>query len=203
MLNLNQKITGIYAITPNKAPNFVQIQQIFNRHPISILQYRRKISCVKTKLKEAGELQKLCRKNNVLFIINDEIKLAKALKADGVHLGKEDGDIIEARRLLGEDKLIGVSCYNNIKIAINAQKNGASYVAFGAMFPSKTKPNATHCSFEILNQAASILNIPIVGIGGVDFSNQSKLISAGCDSVAMISALFQSTNSAVGNKADI
>jgi thiamine-phosphate pyrophosphorylase len=198
MSNLNQKITGIYAITPNQAPNILQIQQILAQHLVTILQYRRKISCAKTKLKEANALQKICQKHNCIFIINDDVLLAKKINADGVHLGKNDTDIITARAILGNDKIIGVSCYNDINLAKNAQKLGANYVAFGAIFPSKTKPDATHCSLKTLQLAYTKLQIPVVAIGGIDFTNL-QILTSSCNSTAMVSALFQSTNHLANN----
>jgi len=111
-----------------------------------------------------------------------------------VHLGKDDTSIEVARAQLGSDAIIGVSCYNDTKLAKIAQDKGVNYVAFGALFPSNTKPNAPHCPLDIIMQAKQALAIPIVGIGGVDFDNQQQALDAGCDAVAMINALFQSTD---------
>lgn len=164
------------------------------QHNIKLLQYRHKIADVQTQLNESIQLQQLCLKHHILFIINDDINLAKKISADGVHLGENDSSIQQAREQLGGDTVIGVSCYNNIDLAKYAQNQGANYVAFGALFPSATKPNAPQCALDIITQAKQILNIPIVGIGGIDFNNQKQVFSAGCNAVAMISQLFQSTD---------
>ena len=190
----HKKISGIYAITPNKSLDLNTIEQAIVTHKINILQYRHKTTDVSIKLNEAKQLQQLCLRHNTLFIINDDINLAQKIKADGVHLGKDDTSIEVARAQLGSDAIIGVSCYNDIKLAKIAQDKGANYVAFGALFPSNTKPNAPHCPLDIIMQAKQALAIPIVGIGGVDFDNQQQALDAGCDAVAMINALFQSTD---------
>ena len=188
----HKKISGIYAITPNKILDLNTIEQAIIAHKISVLQYRHKTTDAAIKLNEAKQLQQLCLRHNTLFIINDDINLAQKIKADGVHLGKDDTSIEVARAQLGSDAIIGVSCYNDIKLAKIAQGKSANYVAFGALFPSSTKPNAPHCSLDVITQAKQILTIPIVGIGGIDFTNQHQALDAGCDAVAMINALFKS-----------
>lgn len=188
--NRYKKISGIYAITPNKTPNLDLIKRTIIRHNIGILQYRHKTTDALVKLSEAKQLQQLCCQYNTLFIINDDIDLARKINADGVHLGKNDGSIRYARQQLSENAIIGISCYNKIDLAQNAQNQGANYVAFGVLFPSPTKPDTPHCSLDIIKQAKQILDIPVVGIGGIDFQNQQHAFDAGCDAVAMISALF-------------
>ena len=191
---MNQKISGIYAITPDRMLDLNTVEQTIVKHNIRLLQYRHKTTDASVKFDEAKQLQQLCLRHNTLFIINDDINLTEKIKADGVHLGKNDESIQQARQQLGDRAIIGVSCYNDIDLAINAQHQGASYVAFGALFPSNTTPNALHCPLNTLTQAKQILNIPIVGIGGIDFDNQQQALNAGCDAVAMINALFQSTD---------
>ncbi|HIM58620.1 MAG TPA: thiamine phosphate synthase [Gammaproteobacteria bacterium] len=195
---MNQKISGIYAITPNKILDIDLIEQAIITHKISILQYRHKrqtavqtdkITDASIKINEAKQLQQLCLRHNTLFIINDDINLAQKINADGVHLGKEDDTIQTARQILGADAIIGVSCYNDIKLAEHAQNQGANYVAFGALFPSRTKPNAPSCPLNTITRAKQQLSIPIVGIGGINFDNQQQAFDAGCDAVAMINAL--------------
>ncbi|MBT6656121.1 MAG: thiamine phosphate synthase [Candidatus Thioglobus sp.] len=192
MSNLDQRIKGIYAITPNQPIDINQIEKIITRHKITILQYRHKTNDENTKLDEAQQLRQLCSVHNTLFIVNDDINLAQKIKADGVHLGKNDGSVQAARQQLGADAIIGVSCYNDIDLAKQVQKQGANYAAFGALFTSSTKPDAPHCSLEVVSRARQVLDIPIVGIGGVNFSNQQQAFDAGCDAVAMINALFDS-----------
>lgn len=191
MSNSVEKIRGIYAITPDISLNLDQIDKIITQHHISILQYRRKSIDANLKLREATKLRQLCLQHHTLFIINDDINLAQKVNADGVHLGKNDSSIQDARQQLGEHAIIGVSCYNDIDLAINTQRQGANYVAFGALFPSSTKPDAPKCSLDTIEKAKSVLNIPIVGIGGIDFNNQQQALDAGCDAVAMINTLFK------------
>ncbi len=190
----HKKISGIYAITPNKNLDLNIVEQAIITHKISLLQYRHKTTNASIKLNEAKQLQQLCLRHNTLFIINDDINLAQKISADGVHLGKNDASILTAREQLGDNAIIGVSCYNDIKLAKTAQNNGANSVAFGALFASLTKPNAPRCSLDIITQAKQILTIPVVGIGGINLDNQQQAFDAGCDAVAMINALFQSTD---------
>lgn len=190
MSNSVEKIRGIYAITPDVSLNLDQVEKVITQHYISILQYRRKTADDDLKLKEATKLRQLCLQHHTLFIINDDINLAQKVGADGVHLGKNDNSIGQARQLLKDDAIIGVSCYDDINLAINAQEKGATYVAFGALFTSSTKPDAPHCSLDTITQAQQTLKVPIVGIGGVDFNNQEDALKAGCTAVAMVSALF-------------
>mgnify|MGYP001569151393 FL=1 len=188
---LNKKISGLYAITPDQAIDFDLIKQILIQYRPSLIQYRRKINDLAIKLDEATQLRQLCSEHNTLFIINDDINLAQKVQADGVHLGKQDCTIKQAKQQLGADAIIGVSCYGNLDLALQAQQQGASYVAFGALFKSSTKPDAPCCPLDVVTQAKERLNIPIVGIGGVNFNNQQQALNAGCDAVAMIDALFK------------
>lgn len=192
--NFLHNISGIYAITPDRALDLDAIEKVIVEHNIGILQYRHKTLDAKIQLNEATQLQRLCAKHHTLFIINDDSNLAQKIRANGVHLGKNDGSIQQARRQLGAAAIIGVSCYDNIDLAKKAQQQGADYVAFGALFSSSTKPNTLHCDLNIITQAKQNLVIPIVGIGGINFDNQQSAFDAGCDSVAMIKALFQSTD---------
>lgn len=188
--DLNKKIRGIYAITPDHTLELDNIENTIKKYNIQILQYRRKNLNANIQLKEAEQLQQLCQKHHTLFIINDDINLAQKIKADGVHLGAHDGSISAARSQLGKDAIIGASCYQDINLALKAQDQDANYAAFGALFPSSTKPNAPHCPLDIVTQAKRQIHIPVVGIGGITFDNQQQAFDAGCDSVAMIGTLF-------------
>ena len=187
---LNQRIKGLYGITPNKNLNISIIEKAFNEHRINILQYRHKTLDEKLKIKEAKKLLKLCKQYNTLFIINDDVNLCEKVGADGVHLGQNDIDINSARSRLGKKFIIGISCHNDLELALKAQKNGANYIALGAVFKSNTKPNAAYCSFSKIQNIKSNINIPIVGIGGITFENQQSVLDAGCNSIAMIEGLF-------------
>jgi thiamine-phosphate pyrophosphorylase len=129
----------------------------------------------------------LCRSFAVPLIINDHLDLCAQIDADGLHLGAFDCDLGAARRLLGEDKIIGASCYNQLDLALKAQAAGASYVAFGACFSSETKPNARKADLSLFQTK---LSIPKVAIGGITLENAPQVIAAGADAIAVIHAIF-------------
>jgi thiamine-phosphate pyrophosphorylase len=139
----------------------------------------------------ASELLSLCHQYSIPLIINDDIELAATIGADGVHLGKDDGNITLARNRLGTGAIIGVSCYNALDSAIDMQNQGATYVAFGRFFPSSSKPLAAPANIETLRHAKRILNIPIVAIGGILPENGLQLLDAGADLLAVIGGLFE------------
>lgn len=155
-----------------------------------ILQYRNKCADSALCWVQATALRKLTKKFSTTFIINDNVLLAEQTAADGVHLGRDDGSIAEARAQLGNDKIIGVSCYNRLELARHATQQGADYVAFGAFFASPVKPNAPVATLELLRQARRELSQPIVAIGGITPQNGKQLIEAGADALAVISAVF-------------
>ncbi len=189
-ITIDQRINGLYGITPNKKLDIEFIESIITGHQVKILQYRHKTQDEQLKLVEAQQLRELCLTHNTLFIVNDDINLCEKVNADGVHLGQFDKSVAEARYKLGEKTIIGISCYNKIDLALEAEKSGASYVAFGALFPSITKTKAEHCKLSIIKSVKKRINIPIVGIGGITFENQNLAFNAGCDAVAMLDGLF-------------
>lgn len=154
------------------------------------VQYRDKGNDLERRLWEAQDLANLCRSLRVPLIINDDVELAKTVHADGVHLGRDDGDIQAARATLGEQAIIGISCYNELKRAHAAQAQGADYVAFGRFFPSSIKPDAVQADIELLEQASRELQIPIIAIGGITAENGGALVAAGADMLAVISEVF-------------
>ena len=156
----------------------------------SLLQYRDKSNNFQKRLQDASRLKELCFLHNAYFIINDDIQLAKTSNAHGVHLGKDDNGISEARHTLGNNAIIGVSCYNDLALAHKAEKQGANYVAFGSFFNSPTKPDASKATVELLIQAKQELSIPICCIGGITLDNAPLLINNGADMIAVISAVF-------------
>ena len=141
-----------------------------------------------------SEILNLCEKFDAKFIVNDDVRFAKKIGTKAVHLGKEDEGIKEAFEILGKDAYVGVSCYNDISLAINAAKNGASYVAFGSVFVSPTKPNAPKCDLEVVRQAKQILNLPVCVIGGINETNVGSLSLAKPDLIAVISAIYKDDN---------
>ena len=159
---------------------------------VKFFQFRSKKAVKNEKL--ASEILNLCEKFGAKFIVNDDVKFAKKIGAKAVHLGKDDEGIKEAFEILGKDAYVGVSCYNDINLAINAAKNGASYVAFGSVFTSPTKPNAPKCGLEVVKEAKQILNLPICVIGGVNETNIGSLSHVKPDLIAVISAIYKDSN---------
>ena len=159
---------------------------------VKFFQFRSKKAVKNEKL--ASEILNLCEKFGAKFIVNDDVKFAKKIGAKAVHLGKDDEGIKEAFEILGKDAYVGVSCYNDINLAINAAKNGASYVAFGSVFTSPTKPNAPKCGLEIVKEAKQILNLPVCVIGGINETNIGSLSHVKPDLIAVISAIYKDGN---------
>ena len=159
---------------------------------VKFFQFRSKKAVKNEKL--ASEILNLCEKFGAKFIVNDDVKFAKKIGAKAVHLGKDDEGIKEAFEILGKDAYVGVSCYNDISLAINAAKNGASYAAFGSVFTSPTKPNAPKCGFEVVKEAKQILNLPVCVIGGINETNIGSLSLAKPDLIAVISAIYKDSN---------
>ena len=185
-------IKGLYAITPDMADTDLLLKKVESalQGGIDILQYRNKAANHKLQTQQARAILPLCRQYNVPLIINDSVKLCLTLDADGVHLGAEDGNLAEVRKRIGRDKVLGASCYNRFDLALSAQQAGASYVAFGACFTSRTKPNAPVASLDLFKRAKVELNIPAVAIGGITLQNAALVIQAGANAVAVINAIF-------------
>lgn len=183
--------SGLYAITQTENKSGAQViaeVAVAIKGGAVVIQYRDKNPIDAVYL--ATELLNLCRSQNVPLIINDDIELAAKIGADGVHLGKHDGDIQQAKQRLGADAIIGVSCYNDVKLAIAAQQQGVTYAAFGRFFPSNSKPLAAPAQIETLQQAKKLLKIPIVAIGGILPENGEVLLNAGADLLAVIGGIF-------------
>lgn len=142
------------------------------------------------RLHQARKISDLCRRHGVYFFINDDVTLAVKANAHGVHLGRDDLPLAQARAQLGADRLIGVSCYNELERALTAQRQGANYVAFGSFFPSRTKPQAVRAAPALLRAARLHLKIPVVAIGGITSENGAALIEAGADMLAVIEGVF-------------
>jgi len=183
---------GLYAITQtdNKSVDTI-IKEVIAaiRGGAVIVQYRDKNPLDADFL--AKELVKVCHQRKVPLLVNDDVELAFRVGADGVHIGKEDGVIAQARKRLGNNAIIGVSCYNFVEQALEAQGKGATYVAFGRFFPSSSKPLAAPAQIETLQHAKRLLTIPIVAIGGILPENGAQLLTAGADLLAVIGGLFE------------
>lgn len=156
----------------------------------SIVQYRQKDSRSSAYVDDALKLRQVTHRHQAALIINDDPELANAVDADGVHIGRVDAGVAEARGIIGNDKIIGVSCYDDIELALGAQRQGADYVAFGSFFVSAVKPDAVKAPIRLIERAKSELTLPVVAIGGISQSNGALLIRAGADAIAVISAVF-------------
>ena len=185
-------IKGLYAITPDESDTaeLLRKTRLALQGGAQVLQYRNKIVDTELRLQQALALRELACEFHTTFIVNDDAQLAAQVDADGVHLGGEDGSVASARTLLGNDKIIGVSCYNRAPLAFEAVRQGADYVAFGAFFPSGVKPEAVQAEIALLHAVCRELSVPIVAIGGITQQNGTALIEAGADALAVISALW-------------
>ncbi len=184
---------GLYAISDQHliaADKFAASIEATLRGGASVVQYRDKSSDRQRRGQQAQTVVALCQKYQATSIINDDIELALAVGADGVHLGLEDGSLQQARARLGAQAIIGITCYNDLQRAIQAEQQGANYVAFGRFFSSSTKPNATPATLELLQQARREISLPICAIGGITLKNAPPLLAAGVDLLAVVNALF-------------
>ena len=193
---MSQKISGLYAVTPDIADTDLLLKKVEAalQGGINLLQYRNKTANHKLQTQQSRAILPLCRQYNVPFIINDSVKLCLTLDADGVHLGADDGNLADVRSRIGKDKILGASCYNRFDLALEAEKAGASYVAFGACFASTTKPNALVAALDLFTRAKTELTIPTVAIGGITLQNAPQVLHAGANSIAVIQAIFGAEN---------
>lgn len=181
---------GLYLVTPDETDSNRLCQRVRAVLPFAAcLQYRNKGATPALRGQQAALLQALCADADVPLIVNDESALALSVGAAGVHLGADDGGIAAARAVLGSDAMIGVSCYDDLQRAVAARHAGADYIAFGAFFPSPSKPDACHADPALLRDAAT-LGLPRVAIGGITPDNAGVLVDAGADLVAVISGVF-------------
>ncbi|MGH8214245.1 MAG: thiamine phosphate synthase [Rhodanobacteraceae bacterium] len=182
--------TGLYAITDGPREDLCAVVRAALEGGATMLQYRDKTRDADRRLREARALAALCTEFRAPLIVNDDIELARASGAAGVHLGESDEAISVARAALGANAIIGVSCHDSLERARDAAAEGADYLAFGAFFPSTTKPGARHATPDLLRKARG-LDRPLVAIGGITAENGGSLIAAGADFLAVISALFR------------
>lgn len=186
-------LKGLYAITDPKlmpGDRFTESAEAALASGVRILQYRDKSNEPGRRLIQAQRLRQLCDQYNVLLIINDDIQLALDVNADGVHIGKDDSALLQARQRLGDNKIIGVSCYNQLSLAHSAIQGGANYIAFGSFFGSRIKPDAPVASIELVESIRQQYATPVCCIGGITRENCAPLISAGADMLAVISDIF-------------
>ncbi len=190
-------LNPIYAITDYENHTHEEVlersESLF-RAGINLIQYRNKSCDIDQSIEYAASLKQLCIQYDVTLIINDSIKITEAIEADGLHIGKDDFSITDAKICL-PNKIIGVSCYNDLNLAIEAEKKGADYVAFGAFFPTTSKSNTVPAPIGIIQRAKSVITIPIVAIGGITPINAGPLVSAKVDFIAAISGLYKDSDS--------
>jgi thiamine-phosphate pyrophosphorylase len=189
---VTRAISGLYAVTPDIAdtPALIAAAEAALAGGARLLQYRNKAATAPLRLAQARALRALSRKFRVPLVINDHLELALAVQADGLHLGAEDGSLAVARARLGPARILGASSYDRLELALEAERLGVDYVAFGSFFPSSVKPGAARAPLALLRNAKRRLSVPVVAIGGITLENAPGLIAAGADGVAVISALF-------------
>ena len=200
MIMTSNIINGIYAITPDWEDTrqlIIKTEELLS-NKINLLQYRNKKASKQLRMTQAKELQALCHHYQVPFIINDDYELCGILNADGIHLGKDDITIEEVRDRLGNDIIVGISCYNDFERVNEMMTTNCDYIALGACFPTNTKPNAPHASLNFLENVVEISIKPVVAIGGINLDNCVPIINSGVNAIAMINALYSTDK--VSNK---
>lgn len=199
----SRRLSGLYAVTPETSDGRwlgLRVEAAL-AGGARIVQYRSKSNDPQVRREQCAHLVELCRAYGALLIVNDDVGLARELNADGVHLGREDTPPAAARAELGAGCLIGVSCYDSLPRALEAQDQGADYVAFGSFFASPVKPQAARAPLALLRAARSVLALPIVAIGGITPDNASVLVEAGADALAVISSLFDAPDTLAAARA--
>lgn len=187
-------LRGLYAITPTALcadpPRLVRDVDAALRGGARLIQYRDKSLDPARRLESASALRKLCESFGARLIVNDDVELAVAAEAHGVHLGLEDMPLVEARARLGKDAIIGITCADSLERARAASLGGADYLAFGAFFPSITKPDARHATLELLRAVRAHTRLPICAIGGITPRRAPALIEAGANLIAAVEGVF-------------
>ena len=177
----------IYLISPQKIYEkkfYEDLNNILRTNKVKYFQLRLKRISTSKLIKIAKKVRKITKKNKVKFLINDKPLIAKIIDADGCHIGQKDMNFVRARKILGKNKIIGLTCHNSKKFAIDAKKKGANYVAFGSFFKSPTKKTAFRANLEILRWAKKKINMPTVAIGGINSSNYKKILLNGANLIA-------------------
>ena len=177
----------IYLISPQKinGENFYkELNNVLKTKKVKYFQLRLKKISSSNLIKISKKIKKIVRKNKVKFLINDKPYVAKIINADGCHIGQKDMNYISARKILGKNKIIGVTCHNSKKLALKAKKEGANYVAFGSFFKSTTKKTTFRANLELLRWARKKINMPIVAIGGINNSSYKKILFSGANFIA-------------------
>jgi thiamine-phosphate pyrophosphorylase len=196
---IEREPTLLYLISPLEVGgNFPQrLVRALDAAPVAAFQFRVKDVDQHEAARLAAPLQEICAARDVAFIVNDSISLAKRIGADGVHLGQEDGTVEEARKMLGRDAQIGVTCHDSRHLAMDAGEAGADYVAFGAFFPTTTKQVKHQAGLDLLEWWQALFELPCVAIGGITPENCGPLVAAGADFLAVSGAVWNGDEAAV------
>ena len=191
-MKCDKKSLLLYAVTDrawlNNDTLYEQVEKAI-KGGVTFVQLREKKLDEESFLNEASEIQKLCRKYDIPFVINDNVEIAKKINADGVHVGQSDMKAVNVRAIIGDDKILGVSV-QTVEQAVLAQKQGADYLGVGAVFPTGSKADAEDVSYETLKAICEAVNIPVVAIGGISVGNVLNLKGSGISGIAVISAIF-------------
>ena len=183
----------IYLISPQRIREskfYRELNNVLITNKVKYFQLRLKKISTPNLLKVSKKIKKITKRNNVKFLINDSPNVAKIVGADGCHIGQKDMSYKSSRKILGKNKIIGVTCHNSKKLALNAKKHGANYVAFGSFFKSSTKKSAFRANLALLRWAKKKINMPIVAIGGINSSNYKKILSNGANFIACSSYIW-------------
>ena len=186
------ELRGLYAVTPDCADGARLLADVEAALAggCRLVQYRDKLSAMPEQVNRARALRALTRRFGATLLINDDLALAALVDADGVHLGRDDGNLVAARAILGPGKILGASCYADFAAGQAAARAGADYIAFGAAYPSPTKPQAANATVGLFFRAKSEIGVPVCAIGGIALDNAAPLIAAGVDLLAVITDLF-------------
>jgi len=192
---VHSALQGLYAITPDTRDSAWLLPRVeaVLQGGASLVQYRSKSPDTALRLQQARAIQQLCRQHAALFIINDDLPLASHLGADGIHLGRHDPELQQARHHLGQTAIIGASCYNQYALAHQAARAGADYLALGALFTSRSKPDVVRAP-PTLVAGRPALGLPYVVIGGIDADNAAQAWACGTEMLAVIGGLFMATD---------
>jgi len=187
----------IYLLSPEKIKGvsfYNDLNKVLKTNKVKYFQLRLKKISTSDLLKISKKVKEIVKKNNVKFLINDKPLVAKMIGADGCHIGQKDMNFINARKILGKHKIIGVTCHNSKKLAFKAKKNGADYIALGSFFKSSTKKTAFRANLGILCWAKKKINMPTVAIGGINNSNYKKILSNGANFIACSNYVWNNKN---------
>ena len=187
----------IYLISPQIIRGlkfYKELDQVLKTNKVKYFQLRLKKISDQNLLKVSKKIKKIVKRNNVKFLINDKPNIAKMINADGCHIGQKDINYVNARKILGKNKIIGVTCHNSKKLALKAKKHGANYIAFGSFFKSATKKSIFKANLEILHWSKKKINMPSVAIGGINSSNYKKILSSGANLIACSSYVWNNRN---------